>query len=126
MRSLQYRESGVVVRGINTGTGVQNTANISGQEYWEAMSDISENYLYDQDNVRLRELSIGYKLPGLDKIGLQDAYIQLVGRNLFFISKEAEDIDPEVMLGTTLGIQGMSHNAMPTMRSVGLNLTLNF
>ena len=126
LRSLQYRESGVVVSGINTGTGVQNTANISGQEYWEAMSDISENYLYDQDNVRLRELSIGYKLPGLDKIGLQDAYIQLVGRNLFFISKEAEDIDPEVMLGTTLGIQGMSHNAMPTMRSVGLNLTLNF
>ena len=49
-----------------------------------------------------------------------------MGRNLFFFSKEAEDIDPEVMLGTSLGIQGMSHNQMPTMRSIGLNLTLNF
>jgi hypothetical protein len=57
---------------------------------------------------------------------LDSANLQLVGRNLFFFSKEAEDIDPEVMLGTSLGIQGMSHNQMPTMRSVGLNLTLNF
>ena len=90
------------------------------------MSAISENYLYDQDNVRLRELSIGYRIPGVDDIGLQSANLKLVGRNLFFISKSAEDIDPEVMLGTSLGIQGLNHNQMPTMRSVGMNLTLNF
>ena len=126
VRSLQYRESGVVLEGINTETGNANTVNISGQDYWTAMSNISENYLYDQDNVRLRELSIGYRIPGVESIGLDSANLQLVGRNLFFFSKEAEDIDPEVMLGTSLGIQGMSHNQMPTMRSVGLNLTLNF
>ena len=62
------------------------------------MSAISENYLYDQDNIRLRELSVGYRIPGVDAIGLQSANLQLVGRNLFFISKSAEDIDPEVML----------------------------
>ena len=126
VRSLQYRESGVVLQGINTETGNANTVNISGQDYWTAMSNISENYLYDQDNVRLRELSIGYRIPGVKSIGLDSANLQLVGRNLFFFSKEAEDIDPEVMLGTSLGIQGMSHNQMPTMKSIGLNLTLNF
>jgi len=126
LRSLQYRESGVVLEGINTETGAANTVNISGQDYWTAMSNISENYLYDQDNVRLRELSIGYRIPGVESIGLDSANLQLVGRNLFFFSKEAEDIDPEVMLGTSLGIQGMSHNQMPTIRSIGLNLTLNF
>ena len=125
-RSLQYRESGVVVQGNNTATGSANTVNVSGQDYWTAMSAISENYLYDQDNVRLRELSIGYRIPGVDAIGLQSANLQLVGRNLFFISKSAEDIDPEVMLGTSLGIQGINHNQLPTMRSVGMNLTLNF
>ena len=125
-RSLQYRESGVVLEGINTETGAQNTVNISGQNYWTAMSNISENYLYDQDNVRLRELSIGYRIPGVESIGLESANLQLVGRNLFFFSKEAEDIDPEVMLGTSLGIQGMSHNQMPTIKSIGMNLTLNF
>jgi hypothetical protein len=90
------------------------------------MSEVSGNYVYDQDNIRLRELSIGYNIPNVSAIGLSSANIQLVGRNLFFLSKSAEDIDPEVMLGTSIGVQGMSQNAMPTLRSLGLNLTLNF
>ena len=117
-RSLQYRDSGVTVPGSNQ--------SITSQEYWTAMANISENYVYDQDNVRLREMSLGYNLPNVSKLGLDSASIQLVGRNLFFFSKSADDIDPESMLGTTLGTQGISHNAMPTLRSVGLNLILNF
>jgi hypothetical protein len=39
---------------------------------------------------------------------------------------KAEDIDPESMLGTSIGVQGLSHNAMPTLRSIGLNLNLTF
>lgn len=124
-RSLQYRD-GVVVSGTNTGTGAANTERISGQDYWTQMSEVSGNYVYDQDNIRLRELSIGYNVPNVSAIGLQSANIQLVGRNLFFFSKSAEDIDPEAMLGTSIGVQGMSHFAMPTLRSLGLNLTLNF
>ena len=124
-RSLQYRD-GIVVSGTNTATGVANTERISGEEYWTAVSEASGEYVYDQDNIRLRELSIGYNVPGVDKIGLESANIQLVGRNLFFLSKSADDIDPEAMLGTSIGVQGMSHYAMPTLRSLGLNLTLNF
>jgi hypothetical protein len=124
-RSLQYRD-GIVVNGTNTGTGAANTVRISGEEYWTAMSEISGNYVYDQDNIRLRELSIGYSIPKVSSIGLNSANIQLVGRNLFFFSKSADDIDPEAMLGTSIGVQGMSHFAMPTLRSLGLNLTMNF
>ena len=124
-RSLQYRD-GVTVSGNNTATGAPNTESISGEEYWTAMSNVSGEYIYDQDNVRLRELSIGYNVPGVDIIGLQSANIQLVGRNLFFLSKSADDIDPEAMLGTSIGVQGMSHYAMPTLTSLGLNVTLNF
>ena len=125
-RSLQYRDTGVTLTGINTGTGAANTESITGQEYWTAMSNISGNYIYDQDNIRLRELSIGYNVPSVSSIGLQSASIQLVGRNLFFLSKSADDIDPEAMLGTSIGVQGMSHYSMPTLKSLGLNLTLNF
>jgi len=124
-RSLQYRD-GIVVIGTNTGTGAANTERISGEEYWLAMSEISANYIYDQDNIRLRELSIGYRIPNVSSIGLDSANIQLLGRNLFFFSKSADDIDPEAMLGTSIGVQGMSHYAMPTLRSLGLNLTMNF
>ena len=125
-RSLQYRDTGVTLSGINTGTGAANTESITSQEYWTAMSNISGNYIYDQDNIRLREFSIGYNVPNVSSIGLQSASIQLVGRNLFFLSKSADDIDPESMLGTSIGVQGMSHMSMPTLRSLGLNLTLNF
>jgi hypothetical protein len=125
-RSLQYRD-GVTVSGINTGTGTANTEKISGEEYWTAMSEISSGYVYDQDNIRLRELSLGYDISKISSsLGIQSANIQLVGRNLFFLSKSADDIDPEAMLGTAIGVQGMSHYAMPTLRSLGLNLTLNF
>lgn len=125
-RSLQYRDTGVVVDGNVADTGEKNAKSISAEEYWGAMSDISDNYVYDQDNVRLRELTLGYRIPGTESLGIQSASIQLVGRNLFFLSKSAEDIDPETMLGTTLGLQGISQNPMPTLRSIGLNLTLNF
>lgn len=125
-RSLQYRESGTIVPGNNTSTDSANTVNISGQDYWTAMSDISENYIYDQDNVRLREFSLGYNIPLSSNSSIKRAYIQLVGRNLFFLSRKAKDIDPEMMLGTSLGIQGINHNMLPTLRSVGMNLTLNF
>jgi outer membrane receptor protein involved in Fe transport len=126
-RSLQYRETGVTVGGTNTGTGATNTESITAQQYWTAMSDISENYIYDQDNIRLRELALGYNIPlKSNKVGLQSASVQLVGRNLFFLMNKAEDIDPESMLGTSIGVQGLSHNAMPTLRSIGLNLNLTF
>ena len=125
-RSLQYRDTGITLSGTNTGTGAPNTESLTGEEYWKAMSAISGNYIYDQDNIRLRELSIGYNIPDVSKFGLQRAMIQLVGRNLFFLSKSADDIDPEQMLGTSIGVQGMSHFAMPTLRSIGLNLTLDF
>lgn len=125
-RSLQYRESGIVVDATVADSNDRNTKSISAQDYWQAMADVSANYVYGQDNVRLRELSIGYQLPSMPKLGIQSATIQLVGRNLFFFSKDAQDIDPESMLGTTLGIQGISENGMPTAKSLGLNLSLNF
>ena len=125
-RSLQYRESGILVDATVADSDDVNTKSITAQEYWQAMADVSANYVYNQDNVRLRELSIGYQLPSMPKLGIESAAIQLVGRNLFFFSKDAEDIDPETMLGTTLGIQGISENQLPTTKSIGLNLSLNF
>ena len=123
-RTLQYRESGVTLDGINSATGATNTEAITGQEYWGSLA--VENYIYDQDNIRLRELSIGYQIPNTQSLGIQSASIQLVGRNLFFFSKDAPDVDPEMTLGTAIGAQGFNLNNLPSTRSLGLNLTLNF
>ena len=123
-RTLQYRESGVTLDGINSAPGAPNTEAITGQEYWGSLA--VQNYIYDQDNIRLRELSIGYQIPNTQSYGIQSASLQLVGRNLFFFSKDAPDVDPEMTLGTAIGAQGFNLNNLPSTRSLGVNLTLNF
>ena len=124
-RSLQYRESGVVLDAVDP-NGAANTVNITGQEYWQRIADIAEPYVYAQDNVRLRELAIGYSFPDVSALGMDSVSLQLIGRNLFFINKKAEDIDPEAALGTNLGGQGIALGNLPTLRSIGLNVTLKF
>jgi len=125
MRSLQYRESGITLTGLDP-AGAANAAPITGQEYWETYSGIAENYVYDQTNIRLRELAIGYRIPNVSSMGIESASLQLIGRNLFFFDRSAEDIDPESMLGNNIGGQGISAGSLPTTRSLGLNLTLKF
>ncbi len=127
-RTLQYRGEGVVVDAINEGTGAQNTESITAQEYWGSYSGITSNYIYDQTNVRLREFALNYRFPSdmVGQIGLNQASIGLIGRNLFFFYKDAEDIDPDSSIGTGLSGQGISLNNAPSLRSIGLNLNINF
>ena len=118
----------MVLDAINEETGAQNTEEITGQQYWGAMSGITSNYIYDQTNIRLREFALNYNLPTgwVNSAGINSASIGLVGRNLFFLYREAEDIDPDSSIGTGLSGQGISLNNVPTIRSLGVNVNLRF
>ena len=126
LRSIQYRESGITLTGLDP-AGAANVAALTGQEYWSSYAGIAENHVYKQDNIRLREFSVGYNIPDVSSMGIESASLQLIGRNLFFFEKSAPDgLDPEAMLGTNIGGQGITSGGMPTTRSIGLNLTLKF
>ena len=84
----------------------------------------NENYVYSATNIRLRELSIGYTFRDVFGAG-KNITASLIGRNLFFFYKDAP-MDPDVSAGTGNGIQGVDMFALPTTRSFGLNLNLNF
>ncbi|MCB0658111.1 MAG: SusC/RagA family TonB-linked outer membrane protein [Saprospiraceae bacterium] len=129
--SLQYREDGVVVDGVieqDDGTYVPNTNKITAQRYWGAYSGIASNYVYDQDNIRLREVAIGYNLPGhvLNGSFVRGASISFIGRNLFFLKKSIPDVDPEALLGTGNNGMGILSNNLPTIRTLGFNINLKF
>lgn len=81
-------------------------------------------YVYDATNVRLRELSFGYTFRNLFGAG-KNLNASLIGRNLFFFYKDAP-MDPEVSASTNNGWQGFDMFSLPTSRSFGLNLKLNF
>ena len=130
-RTLEYREEGILVEGVveqKDGSFVPNTVTISGQDYHGALSGIPSNYIYDQTNVRLRELSLTYRFPQsmIGETFIRNASVSLIGRNLFFIYKKIDNFDPESSYSTSNFSQGFLFNNMPSTRSVGVNLNLKF
>lgn len=133
VRTLKYRETGVVVDGVmedpnNEGSYIPNTTEITAQQYWGAVSGIAENYIYDQTNFRMREIALTYRFPEtmLENAFIKSASISLTGRNLFFISKKIDNFDPESSYSTSNFSQGLLYYNLPTTRSVGLNLNIKF
>ncbi len=130
-RTLQYREGGVLVDGVidnGDGTFSPNTTTISAQDYWGAVSGIGSEYVYDQTNVRLRELSLTYNFPSkmLENTFVTRASLSAVGRNLLFLYKDVDNFDPESSYSTSNFSQGVLFYALPSTRSFGLSLNVNF
>ena len=84
----------------------------------------TEFYVYKGTNVRLREVSLGYTFRNLFGNG-KNLTAALIARNLFFFYKDAP-CDPDVSMGTGNGVQGIDIFNLPSSRSMGLNLKLNF
>lgn len=84
----------------------------------------TEFYVYKGTNVRMRELSLGYTFRNIFGNG-KNLTAALIARNLFFFYKDAP-CDPDVSMGTGNGVQGVDIFNLPSSRSLGLNLKLNF
>ncbi|MCC7525478.1 MAG: TonB-dependent receptor, partial [Chitinophagaceae bacterium] len=85
---------------------------------------ISEYYMYDATNIRLREFSVGYSIPVTAK-WIKNLTVSLIGRNLFFVTRKAP-YDPETTMATNNGLQGIDVFGSPTTRSTGLSVKLGF
>jgi len=97
------------------------------QAFYKGVGDrngISEFYMYSATAVRLRELSIAYKIPA-HVSWITDLRLSLIGRNLFFISKKAP-FDPELSMATSNALQGIETFAQPSTRSIGASLKIGF
>lgn len=88
---------------------------------------ITEHYVWDATNVRLREVSLGYSLPErwLDRTFVKRVEVSLIARNLFFVYLRAP-YDPDGTMSAGNSLQGVDVFGMPTNRSVGFNVKLNF
>ena len=126
-RTLKYREEGVVIDGVRT-DGATNTAQINAGTYWGSYSSIASNYIYDQTNIRLRELALTYNLPRtmLEKTFIKGLSVGVTGRNLFFIYRAIDNFDPEGSFSVSNFAQGVLFYTMPTTRSVGFNVSVKF
>ena len=100
---------------------------IDPQAFYKAVggrAGISEYYMYDATNIRLRELSIGYSVP-VKASWVKSCNISLIGRNLFFVTKKAP-FDPETSMSTSNGMLGIDTYGNPATRSLGVSVKFGF
>lgn len=89
---------------------------------------VTEYYMYDATNLRLREVSLSYNFPKewMQKTKvLKNVQLSFVARNLCFLYKEAP-FDPDLVLSTGNDNQGIEVFGMPTTRSLGFTLKCEF
>lgn len=139
--TLEHRQGGWNLGGVDDqGQPVSET--ISAQDFWQTASGkrsgVGEFFTYDATNFRLRELSLGYKVPLPSELFIKSLEVSFVGRNLFWIyrgnsildipglKKRRLWFDPDVSLGSGNNFQGVEYGAFPSTRSFGLNLKFKF
>ncbi|WP_281509304.1 SusC/RagA family TonB-linked outer membrane protein [Muribaculum intestinale] len=97
------------------------------EDYYNTVGgqQIASEYVYDATNFRLGEVSVSYTLRNLFKGAIKGLTVSAVGRNLFFIYKDCPS-DPDIALSTKNGLGAFDIFNMPSARSYGFNLKLEF
>lgn len=123
------REAGMVPDGVlEDGSVITTSLDYAQQEaYWGRYNDAAEAGIRDSDYMRLRQLSIGYNIPSsaLEGTFIQSASVSLIGKNLFFLSNDVENVDPESAYNSN-NSQGLEFSGMPVPRTIGFNVNLKF
>ena len=101
---------------------------VDAQKWYQAIgaqSGLPQYYIYDATNFRLQELSVGYTLPARWFRNVCRLTISAVGHNLWMIWCKAS-FDPETVASTGNNYQGIDYFMMPSLRSMGFNIKLDF
>lgn len=128
--TLIGREGGIVGDGVKddgTGNFVPNDVVVSAEEYNKAAynNTLAESSIFDASYVKLREVTLGYTFKNLGNIPVQDITLSLAGRNLLLLFANAPHIDPETGFNNT-NAQGLEYGQLPSIRSLGFNININF
>jgi TonB-linked SusC/RagA family outer membrane protein len=139
-----HREEGWSLGGVDA-DGNAVTKTVTAQQFWSAGQSstsgkrygVGEFFTYDATNFRVRELSIGYKIPVPANFFIKGARFSIVARNLAWLYRGSSvlnipglgtrklQIDPDMSLGNG-NYQGVQYGSLPSTRSIGCNLSFTF
>jgi len=132
--SLIGREGGI------TGVGVKQVTDASGkvtylpndvvvtaEEYNHAAfsNSIPAGSIFDASYVKLREVRIAYSIKKLGNLPIKALNLALIGRNLAILSSSIPHVDPETSFNSG-NAQGLEFGQLPSARSIGFNINLEF
>lgn len=120
---------GMIAEGVKA-DGSKNDIVVSASDYYDSRYNKagSEDNLYDNSYVKLRELKLSYRVPKniYSKLGLQNLNVSLIGSDLFFIYKSVPNINPESTLGTGGMNSYVEYTSYPSQRSFGFAVNASF
>lgn len=124
---------GLILPGVYA-NGQPNTTIIDAANFYEneyAASPTSNNQegaIYDNSYVKLREVTLGYKLPNRisKKMGMTNMRVSIIGRNLMYFWKTLKNLDPETVIGSQWYKQGVDEGSLPATRSYGFSINASF
>jgi len=125
---------GVLLEGVNQTTGQTNTKVIDAATYymntfgWGYDAWNEKGSVFNNSYIKLREVSLSYHVPVSisKKLSMNNIKISFIGRNLFYLWKTLENIDPEAPLGNKWWSQGVDVGSTASSRSLGFSLSANF
>ncbi len=112
-----------------TESGAANTVAAPAQLYYRAVAQqVTSSSVVDGDFIKLRQLTLGYTIPGskLGKLPFQSIQVSFVGRNLAILMRKAKNIDPESQFGSNIRYYGIEGTGLPSARSYGFNVNFKF
>lgn len=131
--TLIGRETGVVGNGVQSdGNGgyIPNNVTVDAKIFNQSSynNSVEESSIFDASYVKLRSVSIGYSIPDklLENTFIDGVKLSLVGRNLAVLYRETPHIDPETGFSSANGEQGQEFGQLPSARSLGFNVNLQF
>ncbi|MCX6328830.1 MAG: SusC/RagA family TonB-linked outer membrane protein [Bacteroidia bacterium] len=115
--------------GATVAEPVANTTYLDANQYGYDFYPKHELNIFDASFVKLREVTATYsfnKIGFLNKAGIKDLSLSLVGRNLWIIHKNVPDLDPETSSSAGNTGVGAETNSIPSTRSYGFNIKISF
>ncbi|MEX2586203.1 MAG: SusC/RagA family TonB-linked outer membrane protein [Balneolaceae bacterium] len=137
-QTLQGREGGLVF-GENFfehetavfEDGTPNDAAIDSETFWRNYGGrnqpAGELFTEDATYTKLREVAVGYSLPQsvMSSLPVSNIQVSLVGRNLMYLYKASDNLDPDFTNGTGPAAEGSQDWTPPTTRSIGFNVRVD-
>ncbi|HEY6902055.1 MAG TPA: SusC/RagA family TonB-linked outer membrane protein, partial [Puia sp.] len=94
----------------------------AGTYYSQLASNVSRLFVEDASFIKFRQLAFSYSIPSKAfNNRIQGLTVSLVARNLFYIMRKTQNIDPEASY--TVNAPGLELGGVPPTRTYGLNLS---
>jgi TonB-linked SusC/RagA family outer membrane protein len=124
-KKTESRELDFIYPGVRSTDGKTNDKVVKRDQSWWSSAKVNEEYLYENNWTKLREVNLGYTFTVPNNSLLKNVNIGVYGRNLYLWTK-IPHIDPESSSFGTSTAQGVSRMAFPSTRSMGVNLKFTF